>query len=257
MLSQLSWYSMETMQDALQSYGLNEKETRLYVAAISLGVASVMQLARRAGLKRPTTYLILESLLDQGLLVAIPKGKKTYYKAEDPIYFSKTLMKKQSKMQAVLPALQELYMRNSSHPRIRFYEGKDKLMRLYEEIFRSKEIWAMVSIDGFLRVFNEDDEKHFFRILIRHNGAIYDIMENTKMARIFSRLPYRTAVGKVRLLDRGARIATDILVFHDSVATISFDSMVAAVIEDAHIAESMKMMVQCMWNHALPVASEK
>lgn len=61
----------------------------------------------------------------------------------------------------------------------------------------------------------------------------------------------------MRLLDKSAKIATDILVFHDTVATISFDSMAAAVIEDARIAGSIKMMLQCMWNHALPVVSKK
>lgn len=95
---------MEKFQDALQSYGLNEKEARLYLAAISLGVASVMQLARKAGLKRPTTYLIIESLLEKNLLVAIPRGKKIYYKPEDPIYCAKIMADRQSKMEEALPA---------------------------------------------------------------------------------------------------------------------------------------------------------
>ena len=239
---------MIKLQNILISCGFTEKEAGLYLAALSLGIAPITRLAKRAGLKRPTTYLTVESLLAKGLLVAVPRGKKIHYKPESPQHIVKKIITQQSQIDMILPELDALYRKNSQEPKIRFYEGKEKLVALYEEIFRSKEIWAIVSIDSFLQVFTQDDEEHLFRILIRHNGTIHDIFEDTKNARLFARAPYRMAVGQVKFLDKGIKTANDILVFDNNVAAISFESMMVTVIDDLSIATTVKMMLRFMWD---------
>lgn len=239
---------MAKLQNALISCGFTEKEARLYLTALSLGIAPIMRLAKRAGLKRPTTYLTVEGLLDKGLLVAVPRGKKVHYKPESPQHIVKTIAAQQSQIDAIMQELEMLYQKNSQQPKIRFYEGKEKLVALYEEIFRSKEIWALVSIDSFLRVFTQDYEEHLFRILVRHNGTIHDIFEDTKSARLFAQAPYRTAVGEVKFLNKNIKTTNDILVFDDNVATISFESVMVTVIEDLSIATTFKMMLKFMWD---------
>ena len=42
---------------AFEYLGLSEKAAKVYVATLSLGTASIQQIARKSGLKRPTTYL--------------------------------------------------------------------------------------------------------------------------------------------------------------------------------------------------------
>lgn len=239
---------MTKLQNALISCGFTEKEARLYLAALSLGIAPITRLAKKAGLKRPTTYLTVESLLSKGLLVAVPRGKKIHYKSESPQHIVKTIAAQQSKIDTFVSELEMLYQKNSQQPKIRFYEGKEKIVALYEEIFRSREIWALVSIDSFLRVFTQDDEEHLFRMLVRHNGTIHDIFEDTRSARLFARAPYRTAVGQVKFLQKNIKTTNDILVFDNNVATISFESMMATVIEDSSVAATVKIMVKFMWD---------
>lgn len=232
---------------ALASSGLTEKEARVYLAALSLGIAPVTNLARKAGLKRPTTYLSVEGLLRKGLLVAVPRGKKVQYKPESPRHIVNTIRIQRSRINAVMPELEALYARNSQQSKIRFYEGKEKLALLYEEIFRSKEIWALISIDSFLRVFRQADDEHCFRILIRHGGTIHDIFEDTKSARSVAAAPYRKGVSEVKFLEKGARTTNDILVFDTNVAIISFESVMATVIEDASVAQTIRMMLKFIW----------
>lgn len=238
---------MLPLQDILISCGFTEKEARIYLAALSLGIAPIATLATKAGLKRPTTYLTVEGLLNKGLLIAVPRGKKIHYKPESPQHIIETIAIQQSHIDAIMPELTMRYQKNFLQPKIRFYEGKEKLVTLYEEIFRSKEIWALVSIDSFLRVFTQRDEEHFFRILVRHNGAIHDIFEDTKSAHLFAQAPYRTAIGKVKFLNKGIKTTNDILVFDSNIATISFESVTATIIEDASIAATVKMMLTFMW----------
>lgn len=49
----------------LRELGLTDKEAELYLASLSLGTASIAGLAKKAELKRPTTYLIVDTLLQK------------------------------------------------------------------------------------------------------------------------------------------------------------------------------------------------
>ncbi|MBI5733705.1 MAG: hypothetical protein HY973_02045 [Candidatus Kerfeldbacteria bacterium] len=54
----------------LQQFGLTEKESALYLAALELGSAFISDLARKSQLKRPTTYLVVNQLEVMGLFIS-------------------------------------------------------------------------------------------------------------------------------------------------------------------------------------------
>ncbi|HLD62008.1 MAG: hypothetical protein A3I88_00230 [Candidatus Portnoybacteria bacterium RIFCSPLOWO2_12_FULL_39_9] len=247
---------MENFQKTLQEYGLSDKEAELYLAAISVGTATITQLSKKSGLKRPTTYLVIDELLKRKLLILVPKGKKIYYKAESPQMLISQSEEIKRKIEKILPNLKSIYVKNSKQPRVRFYEGKANLYKVYEEFFQSNEIWAMVSIDRFLSVFNDEDNKHFFRILTRAGGIIYDMFENTKKARESSREKYRFAISENRLLPKAMKLSTDILVSSDKIAIISFENVSGVIIEDKDMTKTHKMILQFIWNN-LPINLNK
>jgi len=232
-----------------QRYGLTDKETKVYLAALSLGTCSITQLAKKAGLKRPTTYLIIDELLKKDLLITIPSGKITHYKAEAPETLIEKLEENKEKIEEMLPELRSIYQKSLKQPRVRFYEGKDKLLKMYEEAFRSKEIWAIFSYDKYSEVITETENRHIFNILNRQGGIIYDLMENTKKAREYARVKYRTGLSETKLLPSSSKIATDILVFDNKTAMISFDNLIGIIIEDPSIAQIQKQMIQSIWNN--------
>ena len=247
---------MENFQKTLQEYGLSDKEAELYLAAISVGTATITQLSKKSGLKRPTTYLVIDELLKRKLLILVPKGKKIYYKAESPQMLISQSEEIKRKIEKILPNLKSIYVKNSKQPRVRFYEGKANLYKVYEEFFQSNEIWALVSIDRFLSVFNDEDNKHFFRILTRAGGIIYDMFENTKKARESSREKYRFAISENRLLPKAMKLSTDILVSSDKIAIISFENVSGVIIEDKDMTKTHKMILQFIWNN-LPINLNK
>lgn len=236
------------IQEILQEYGLSEKEAKVYLAALSLGAASITELSKKAGLKRPTTYLVIDELLKKHLFIAVPKGKKTYYKSENPEELTKRLEERKRKIEEILPELKSLYTKSSKQPKVRFYEGKDKVYKIYEEIFRAKEIWAMFSVDRFLSIFTDEDNKHFFRILLRKEGIIYDLFEDTKKAREFSQAKYRKGLSEIKFLPKDFKFSTDILVFDNKVALISFENITGVIVEDEDIAKTHKATLQFIWH---------
>ena len=236
-------------EEIFRQYGLSDKETKVYLAALSLGTCSITQLAKKADLKRPTAYLVIDELLKKNLLTAIPSGKIIHYKAEAPETLIERLEENKEKIKEILPELRSIYQKSLKQPRVRFYEGKDKLCKMYEEIFRSKEIWAVFSYDKYSEIFTEAENKHLFNILNRQGGIIYDLMENTKKAREYAQAKYRTGLSETKLLPSDFKIATDVLVFGDKTAMISFDNLIGIIIEDQNIAQTQKQMIQSIWNN--------
>ena len=70
--------------EALQNLGLNEKEAKVYIALIQLGKATAYSIATRSNLKKPTTYVVLETLIDKGIVQKLPRAKKAVYVAIAP-----------------------------------------------------------------------------------------------------------------------------------------------------------------------------
>ena len=236
------------IKETLQQFGLNNKEIKLYLASLSLGTASITQLSKKAGLKRPTTYLIIDELLKKNLLISVPKGKKTYYKAENPEELIEKLEEKKKNMEKILPELKSIYTKSSKQPKVRFYEGKDQITKMYEEMFRTKELWGMYNVSRFTTLYNLEENEHFFRILARQGGIIYDMAEDTKQAREFTQAKYRFGCSEIKFLPKDMKISTDILISEDKVCMVSFKNLIGVVIEDPSIVSMQKTFLQFVWN---------
>ncbi|MDD5750492.1 MAG: helix-turn-helix domain-containing protein [Candidatus Pacebacteria bacterium] len=236
----------------LQTLNLNQKEAKIYLAALSLGGASVTGLSRKAGLKRPTAYLIIDELLKKHLLVKAPQGKKVIYKPVNPDMLGERLEKQRQYFSLIVPELRSLYASSLKQPKARLYEGKEGIFHVQEEMCRAKEIWAVFSPENFLKVFSHRDNRHFFRILVRSGGIIYDMLEDTKKAREFARATYRAGVSEVRFLPKELRFSTDIWTHGDKVVMISFENLTAIVIEDASIASTQQQLLRFIWQKLPP-----
>ncbi len=234
--------------ETLKSLGLSDKEAKVYLAALALGTAPLVQIARKAEVKLSTTHLTIATLLQRHLLVAVPKGKKTLYQAADPQLFGQTLDEQRRHFLQALPELQELYLVNLKRPRVRFYEGKPQLIKLYEEMFRTKELRGMFSYDGHRRVFSDREMRHFFRILTRQDGMIYDLVKPSRAAQHYLNWPFRRGVSQVKLLPKGMAVETDLLISNGKVSLVSFENVLGVIIEDRAIANTLEATHRLIWN---------
>ena len=74
----------EQLKLNLQSFGFSEKETIVYVALLELGKGTVRQISSKAGINRTTSYDILGSLSNKGLVSVSGKEPKSEYAVEPP-----------------------------------------------------------------------------------------------------------------------------------------------------------------------------
>ncbi|MBI3888691.1 helix-turn-helix domain-containing protein [Candidatus Nomurabacteria bacterium] len=72
------------IQVVLKNFGFSEKEISVYLALIELGSSSVRTIAGKAKVNRGTTYDILKSLINMGIVSYYKKESKQYFIAEWP-----------------------------------------------------------------------------------------------------------------------------------------------------------------------------
>ncbi|MBI4708813.1 MAG: hypothetical protein HY764_01255 [Candidatus Portnoybacteria bacterium] len=87
----------------------------MYLASLELGQSTVQEIAKKAGINRPTSYFIIDGLIKKGLMSSFHKGKKQYFVAADPDNLEEILEKekvnideKKKVLGKILPQLQSL-----------------------------------------------------------------------------------------------------------------------------------------------------
>jgi sugar-specific transcriptional regulator TrmB len=132
------------------------------MAMLELGSGTVIDISAKAGVNRPTTYFQIESLKKMGLASTQTKGKKQIFIAESPEQLEfmidrqkNELDSKKEELQNLLPELTAMFNLSDQKPQVRFFEGKEGLLKMQGELTRSKinEVVSFASADGILKVF--------------------------------------------------------------------------------------------------------
>lgn len=148
----------------LQKLGLSSKEARVYLAALELGAASVQQIAKKASVNRPTTYVILGSLMKKGLATSVERGKKVLFTAEPPEQLERLLARQQDEIEEkrqdllkILPELEAIFNLSENRPKVKFYEGMTGISSSEDDFYRSLErndrVYSFSPLDEMVRLF--------------------------------------------------------------------------------------------------------
>lgn len=122
---------------ALIAFGFDDKETRLYLAGIELGEATVLELSRLTKLPRTTLYPVLESLCRRGYFrLKSIQGRKKFL-ANPPEMFVKHLADREAKFREILPLFDALKGVTAESVGATIYEGSEGFKQFWQQIFRS------------------------------------------------------------------------------------------------------------------------
>ncbi len=130
----------------LVEFGLGEKEAIAYLKLLELEVASVQEIAKAANLNRSSTYVVLESLKNRGL-VSISDDKKVrkyvatppealLRAAQDQANHQQNILKK---IEAVVPDMKALYRGTKKKPLVKIFEGREGVIACLEATLGNKE----------------------------------------------------------------------------------------------------------------------
>ncbi len=126
------------IQQTLKNLGLSDQEVKIYLAALELGPASVQKVSTTANIKRPTTYLIYNSLEKKGFMGSFVDRSGIKLVAEDPEKLLAIAKKRHEDLNNVIPQLQALQATKTSKPQITYYTGKEAYYTIAEDSLQLK-----------------------------------------------------------------------------------------------------------------------
>ncbi len=233
--------------EMLKQLGLDEKEIIAYLALLEMGEASVLTLSRKSGLKRPTTYLILDALERKELVSRSVRGKKITYLPQHPKKILIDAEHRVAQLKEMLPQFDALMQRGDDKPRVMIYEGKDALDRAYDDMFITKgEVVFLSNVELVEDIFTRTLSK--FEYAASAELRSREIIDDSDRSRAYARRangPYR----KVRFLpDAFPRFETDIGVFgNNTVITSGHKEYFSVRIVSEEIANAFRSMFEAMW----------
>jgi len=127
------------IEQVLTQNGFTENESKVYLAALESGEATVAQIAQKAHLKRTTVYDTLDALKERGI-VSVIKRKGTHVVSPlAPQNLIDRFKRSATMAESLLPQLMEMAYASPLKPRMRFYEGVEGLQEILREMSYSRQ----------------------------------------------------------------------------------------------------------------------
>jgi HTH-type transcriptional regulator, sugar sensing transcriptional regulator len=241
------------LRTSLLSMNFSEKEADVYLTLLELGKGTVSIIARKANLNRTTGYHILDSLVGKGLVSITGKEPKQEYMAESPERITQLLQEKFDEYKKFLNTAKETvpqlksFHNISDRPKVRFYEGAQGLVDVYEDTLTSSE--PIVSYATF-----EDMHKtlpnYFPSYYKRRAGKgihIRGIVPKTKLA--LERKQYNKEESREMVFVPANKynFSPEIDIYDNKVMIASWREKLGIIIESQEIADAMKKIFEIAW----------
>lgn len=251
----------------LERFGLSEKEAAIYVALIELEVATANEVAERADVNRSSTYVVLDSLLNKGLVsISEDKRVKQYVATNPEILIQEIESTIQEKnlikegLHKILPELKALHKDTRSKPKVRVYEGRKGLIATFEDSLQTKEkviriASSVLKISKLLPLYMPKYIDKRAELGIKMIG----IHPDNKLGRILmSMKSSKTARDDAVLIpSKSFDFTSDYAIYDDKIAYMnSANGGTAVIIEDKEIAQMSKNIFDLAHSEAKRISKE-
>jgi len=152
-------------------FGCSDRAVEIYLQSLSMGPASVQEIARAMKQNRVTVHSAIEQLIDTGLLYETRKGKRRLIAAENPQTLQSLLQRKENElammktnMDYVAQLLSQVQAKDRSVPTVKFYEGVEGFQGMLEDSLTTKkgEVFVFTYVDLFSKVLGPEYLENYF-----------------------------------------------------------------------------------------------
>ena len=246
----------------LTKLGLKDKESAVYVACLELGPSPVQNVARKAKVVRATTYVILESLLEKGLVTKYKEGKKTLFSAESPQQLMRLLEKQDERLRErknflnnLLPELLVMVKSSQGRPTVRYFSGVEGLRAIRRDMMMYTgpgDMWYnFTPIDYLDAVLGKDTESYYKQRVAKKIRSRTIFSTKSPEARRERLSVYDDKYIEQRYVSADLFPSTSgMTVYRDRIAIGSFVGTIGGVIvEDAQMADMMRRLFELAWKY--------
>lgn len=245
--------NMENIEEKLKNLGLNEKESRVYLAILRLKKATVIRISRETGVKRTTVYHCLDTLIEKGLVIKVVRDEQKHYVAEDPKESLGNIVEERRRMvDMISPELSSIFGRDTVFPEVKSYTKIFGLKKIFEDLLNCQEKVARYYASDFSieDLFGEEFVDDFVKKRIKKKI-------NSKALRSFEYKPEREKgevhahqLREVRFLPENVKIGPYMVIYDNKVVVISAKTeKLGFVIQSKEFAEAQKAIFDMLWNN--------
>ncbi len=246
---------METqlLYKQLRTLGFKEKTAKVYLTLLSIGTSTITEVAKHSGLKRPIVYVCMEELAQHDLVASIMQGKRVYYQ---PRPFDRVLDEQINKVrlaQDIQSCIKQIPALNSvTQPS--FYQGRDKFVKVVEEVMRGRTIYTLAYIEDYWEVMGEEHIRHVFEVIKRAGGYVWGLAPKTDKIKDLLSKTYRKGLSEYRFLPDAFDMSnkTSVAINERMVIFTAVDSLSVTVIKDPNIVKLHKQMWRSLWEQSEP-----
>lgn len=234
--------------EALQNLGLTEKEAGVYLALLQMGQGSAYAISSKSGIKKPTTYVILDELRQKGLVLKVPRVKKQLFIAKSPEEFFSAAKERLNMAEDVLPEI--MAMAEGKKPKVKtlYYEGVSGAKEALN--YRIKEMQGKELVGFYASA--QDASPDLVSVFLDWNIRA----RNTKIRMIAPEHPslkpwrdtdteYERIVKVIPFNEYSANISIDI--GDTFVRVLAFKELQSVIIENPDVAFTMRQIFEMVW----------
>jgi len=244
---------MDTLRKSLEKLGLQGKKADIYLAILELGEASVIEISKKANIKRTTVYNILPELLVEGLVQRTIKSGKRIFFIDDVNQLKSEAEEKVKIIEKIFPDLRAIQNVIPYKPRITFHESVGGMKDLYEDTLESLRsgdtILSYTGLADFDRYMPRDYAESYIARRIAEKIRIKIIAPDSRVAREWKDNAQKE-LREIKIIRRSDfKFNADMEIYANKVALISYrEDFMGVIIESREISEMMKASFEIMWN---------
>ncbi|MFH1112037.1 MAG: helix-turn-helix domain-containing protein [Patescibacteria group bacterium] len=239
----------QDLQNTLKIFGLSPKEAQVYLGLLELGSSAVQKIARKSVLPRATVYDILDELANKGLVSTFEQKGVKHYTAENPEKLFKLAQDRARLLEAILPQLKALYQSPADRPMVRFFQGKEGMKVILEEVLESKSEFLTFSSAEDLFMVLDDYFPEFVKRRVALKIPARVITRDSAKARERKRLGPKE-MREVRLIPAIYDFHGMKMIFGKKIALFAFyKDLIAVIIESEELAKLEKAQFELLWKN--------
>jgi len=238
----------------LLKLGLTNEEAKIYLACLEINGGPVSIIARKAGLHRVSCYHTLENLLEKRLLSQHNKNGVKCFAPEPPEQLEQLAKEKVNIAKGLLPELKSLASSLKFKPKIRFYEGRDGVERVFtESLSAEEEILGYTNLKIVTEFFPNFFRGYTHERLKKEIKTRYlspNTVETVHVIDPFLPEKYDPNLIEILLVNKDQfPFENEVLIFGDTVGIVSLnpDELLGILVESSTFAQTMKAVFDLAW----------
>lgn len=245
------------LEQTMALLNMDEKDRRLYMAAVELGAQPASVFSRKTGLKRGDTYNHLNKLVKMGVITQFTQRSVQYFDIADLNAIGWLVNEKMKEVKAAqkeinLSEKEKIKMKlGPDWAKVRFYEGNRGVLELMERTIttnKTKELRSLTSMMDFYEIMSwEYDHSHYIPTRVKNGITLKKLVrKSSKMQEMQTR--DKNEMREIRYLPDSVDFTATMMCYDDEIVLFGVSKPIFGIlVESAELAYFFKTLFDLIW----------